>query len=578
MFYDRLKCFSRRFTHSLALVLSVGALLYGAPSFADDPDAPYISDFPVPAVQPGDLVTADDGIDFTDGQAAKAQLELETNLKQVLLEIDTLYQKLETKTEQMILELGARRIDELKRAYAMPERTYLEKKLKNLRLKKLNSKAFEKFNLESFDDLKIIGKALFMERVTRGLKIEDFRVTIEGLGHAEPTTVDGKLVPRIVHEHTGVAVFILQKPEQLGTVHWERYLARVKAFANRGKGRPPLIMLYDNVEADESAGPNRIRYKFFDTPKTRKEKFANWWKAVYVAPDKQAYVQSVISTVLQVGSTELLAYTAYKLGITPTWDHTYSYLTAGYASFFTLFGSTYNNITTAADPHNTVERYQKMLLRMAISSLTFTYSAQIINHGFHSISLLTAGGRLTNGKALINSFVNNAVKDKFKERFDIRDKMGLSRGTFTFLNTEMKKGQMERTLGFQIPNTLKNADLLMANQSFNLVSWLFYSAIVYVPITTVWHARANNYDEIDKLPNPVRAVNQAWDFAGESFHFMTSDPKRALPALMSLIAEAIGSKINQCKELLTKAPEEVHTMAPPFEITQNGEWVEAIIK
>jgi hypothetical protein len=537
-------------------------------------DLPFIDDFQIPEAQPGDLVLPDEDLPVSDAKAREFGDAMVANQAKVYDEILRLEVALKERVEAKIPELGRRRVEEIKAALTLPEKSGE----RIWRLKKLNAKTF--MAVPNWDDetgIRTIGEALFLDRVNKGGNwIDEFRVVIPGIGFAEPKLVGGKLYPRMVDEATGSSHFFLESELEIDSPDWKRYVARVRAWSNRGRGRPQVFWVIHKptIEGDPSGGS--IRVKFFDRPAGPRQQLTNWWNAVYVRPDQQAFVQAGIKTILEVGSAELLTYLISGGHV----DHTFTKLTIGYALALGIYGSTVRNAFSPVDPTNFWERTYKMALRLLVTSYSFGAWNKALRHGVESVSWFTPTGRAMNLEIMQNSIASNLLKDGFNSLSDVREATGHARYSVQVPLTDVKlKGtQLERTLWYQIPNNLKNADLLTLNSASNtLPHFLFYSAIIATPIAVWKHAQAIKYDQEASLP----AAKVADFFDGLSFAFglVATDPKTYGPLITRMLASYAKEKVLSCRDTLTfKRPEESHSIDPPFEARSNGEWTEIKLK
>ena len=558
-----------------------GPSFFITPAFAQDPtsgdsdDPPFIDDFQIPHAEPGDLILPDEDLPVSDSKSRQFGNTMLQNQELVYKDVVQLETLLKARVEKVIPDLGKARVQEIKAVLELPEKSGE----RIWKMKKLNAKAFMAIpDWDSESGIQTIGEALFLDRVNKGGNwIDDFRVVVPGVGFAEPKLVGGKLYPRMVDERTGSSHFFLESEMEVETREWQRYVARVRAWANRGRGRPQVFWVLHDPTVDESqAASGRIRVKFFDRPSGAKNRLTNWWKAVYVRPDRQAFVQAGIKTILELGSAELLTYLISRGHV----DHTFTELTLGYALVLGIYGSTFRNALAPVDPTNFWERTYKMSLRLLLTSYSFGAWNKILRNGASSVSWFTVTGRSMNYEILQNSLASNLLKDGYNSLSDIREATGNARYTVDVAGVKLKGTQLERTLWYQIPNNLKNADLLTLNTPSNaLPHFLFYSAIIATPIAVWKHAQAIKYEQSDSLP--AARVLQFFNDASFAASTLAYNPRLYAPLFAKLIGSYVKEKALSCAQLLTrKAPneEELHTMEPPFEATENGEWVDIRLK
>ncbi len=565
---------------ALFLAFSLSSVVLPVRGIAQDfpaDDLPFIDDFEIPPEKPGDLRLPDEDLPVSDAQARAFGDAMLSDQERVYRDVVRLETLLKEKVDQAIPELGRARIREIQGALALPEGA-----AKAYRLKKLNAQSFMKLEGWDSDAGAIrIGEALFLDRVSAGGNmVDDLRVVVPGVGFAEPKLVGGKLYPRIVDEATGSSHFLLESELEIESAEWRRYVARVRAWSNRGRGRPQVFWVMHNPVVEEiapagAAGADyKVRVKLFDRPKGAWNRLTNWWKAVYARPDKQAFVQAGIKVVLEVGAAEALTYLLAKGHL----NHTFTGLTVGYATVLGIFGSTFRNAFSPVDPTNFWERNYKMFMRLLVTSYSFGMWNKVLSGGAESVSWFTPTGRSMNLEIIQNSIASNVLRDGFNSLNDVREATGHARYSVDVLGVKLKGTQLERTLWYQIPNTLKNADLLTLNTEMNaLPHMLFYTAIVATPIAVWKHAQAIRYEHADALPagSVARFIREAADHVKA----LAADPTGHAPVIGSLIASTISnygrSLVQSCTNLLSrKNAEELKEKSPPFEATPDGDWVE----
>ena len=532
-------------------------------------DVPFIDDFQIPESQPGDLVLPDEDRPVSDAEARRFGDAMARDQARVYDDILRLEVALKERVDQQIPELGKKRVQEIEAALLLPEKSGE----RAWRLKKLNAKTFmsiPEWNRES--GIRRIGEVLFLDRVNKGGNwIDEFRVVIPGVGFAEPKLVGGKLYPRMVDEATGSSHFFLESELETESPEWKRYIARVRAWANRGRGRPQVFWVIHKpvVEGDPSSGS--VRVKFFDRPEGARNRLTNWWNAVYVKPDRQAFVQAGIKTILEVGSAELLTYLICRGHV----DHTFTQLTIGYALVLGIYGSTFRNAFSPVDPTNFWERTYKMALRLLVTSYSFGAWNKALRNGLESVSWFTPTGRSMNLEIMQNSIASNLLKDGFNSLSDVREATGHARYTVDVAGVKLKGTQLERTLWYQIPNNLKNADLLTLNSPSNaLPHFLFYSAIIATPFAVWKHAQAIRYEQESSLP-AARVSAFLYDLSMAA-GLVATNPRTYGPLIARMIAASAKETVLSCVQSLTfKTPaEETHSIRPPFEASSQGEWTQ----
>ncbi|MBU6153770.1 MAG: hypothetical protein KGP28_05665 [Bdellovibrionales bacterium] len=562
-----------------ALFLQAAFLFHPGHSTAQDlpppeDDIPFIDDFQIPEAQAGDLVLPDEDLPVSDAEARKFGDAMLANQAKVYDDLLRLELALKERVESKIPELGRRRVEEIKAALSLPEKSGE----RIWRLKKLNAKAFmalPKWDTES--GIQIIGEALFLDRVNKGGNwIDEFRVVIPGVGFAEPKLVGGKLYPRMVDESTGSSHFFLESELEVDSPEWKRYTARVRAWANRGRGRPQVFWVIHRPTVEGDPAQGSIRVKFFDRPSGKREQLTNWWNAVYVKPDQQAFVQAGIKTVLEVGSAELLTFLISGGHV----DHTFTKLTIGYALALGIYGSTVRNAFSPVDPTSFWERTYKMALRLLVTSYSFGAWNKALRNGIESVSWFTPTGRSMNLEIMQNSLASNLLKDGFNSLSDVREATGHARYSVQvpLTGVKLKGTQLERTLWYQIPNNLKNADLLTLNSPANaLPHFLFYSAIIATPIAVWKHAQAIKYDQEASLP--AARLARFMDDLSLATGLLATDPRTYGPLIAKVIANQTLETILNCVDALKfKKPEEAPSNAPPFEASSHGAWTEIRLK
>ena len=540
-------------------------------------------------------LSPDDEMPFSNAQNDRAAEVFSSRQEQVLNEVFILAEKLEEKKQAMIMELGVKRIQELRAAAYLPESNRFDRSRKQTKLLKLGATEFANLEWDSDNGRIAIGEAIYNQRAIRGERIEDLRIEIPGQGKAEPKSIDKVVFPRVVHEPSGVAFLLLPNEITFDSKHLQQYIARIRYLSNYGKGRPVVLLSYNHSSMDKVVPGSKLRYKFYDTPKTWKEKVQTWFRATYVAPNSGSAMLTTMSVLMQVATTEGISAAKYALGSTPTWDHSTTFLTAGFGTVFGLWGSFYYNLTAAKDPLNPASRRAALVKRIIISSASFAYTLQIMNHGIESVSLMTVGGWLTNLALCGNIIANNAIKDQYKLYSDIREGMGLNRGTVEVLGVQIKKNQMERTVVDQVSRTMKMLDLM----KFSILevpvgSFLFYSSYIWSQYLVLKYAEKVNYEFKDTLRNrwkafveipakPAEAVNRFTSEIG--YHLLVYSPKELVQTALSLIKNSTINLLNRCNQFLktktvshsdsSKIDESATISDLPFMQSEDGEWLTA---
>ncbi|MCM0604773.1 MAG: hypothetical protein KA715_01650 [Xanthomonadaceae bacterium] len=456
---------------------------------------------------------------------SKKQAEL---LKDVL----DLEEALHEKNKLTVLALGDARIKEIQEALNMPEGNFFERNKKDARLTKLKYSEFKNLDFNSIEDKCKIGEKLFYNRTLKGERLEEFEVIIPELGKAKPTTIDGKIVFKITHSKSKIVFLILENEVEFDSDHLKQYISRLGLRDN------PVVLLSEHYASiEEGSEPSELKYKYYPVPKSSAQKIKTWWRANYVAPDKGALITTVMSVFFQVSTTEGISAANYFLGNSQVWDHTTTFLTAGFGTVFGLWGSFYNNITAPKDPLNPKSRRNALVRRILISSASFAYTLQILNHGVHSLSLATSGGWLNNLRMISNTVVNNSVKDRWKMVNDIRDEMGVSRGQVNIAGVDVKRTQLERNVIDQAPRTLKMIDLMNLDvMEIPIGSMLFYSSYFWTQGLIVKYAEKVNFKHKDVL-------RERWEkFKDENIRFLKQPHKVIFENIKKIAKWSAGQK------------------------------------
>jgi hypothetical protein len=493
----------------------------------------------------------------------------------------TLSSALEEKKQSLLLSLGEKRIEDIRIAQGMPEGNQLQRARKNMKLSQLSASDFEHFNPSSTEDLIKIGAVVYEQRAIKGERIDELGVTIPGLGKAEPTSIDRIVFPRIVHEKSGVAFLMLENEISFDSKHLQQYIARVRYESNQGRGRPVVLLSYNHSDM-ETGEHGTLKYQFYDKPKTWKEKAKTWFQAKYVAPDRGAAVITAMSVLFQVGITEGITAVQYSLGNIHEWSHTASALSAVYGTVFGLWSSFYYNMTKPSDPLNRTSRTISVMKRMMLSSATFAWNLQILNHGLHSVSFYTVGGLSKNLAIASNTITNNAIKDEHIVFNDIREGMGLNRGTTKVLGVNIKKTQLERQLVYQLSFVLKIGDLVgLSVAGIPVGSALFYSSYLWSQYLVMKYAEKVNYErkaeviqkwkKITSLPGriitaPERLVSNI------GYALTVMSPKDMLRTAMYSVKISTLKACSRIASSFKSKPEDESNL--PFTQTQDGEWLE----
>ena len=519
---------------------------------------------------------------YSDEQGLESAKKLAENQQAVLDHVFTLASALEEKKQQILIQLAKKRVDDIRSAMALPEGNQLQRARKGLKLSQLSAGDFEGLNPEVESDLLKIGAMVYEQRAIKGERIDELGVSIAGVGKAEPTSIDRIVFTRIVHDKTGIAFLMLQNEISFDSKHLQQYIARVRYESNYGRGRPVVLLSYNHSDI-ETGETGKLRYQFYDRPKTWKEKAKTWFQAKYVAPDRGAAVLTAMSVAFQVGTTEAITGAQYALGNIHEWSHTASALSAIYGTVFGLWGSFYYNMTKPSDPHSRLSRNVSLMKRMMLSSATFAWNLQILNHGLHSVSFYTVGGLTKNLAIASNTITNNAIKDEHIIFNDIREKMGLNRGMVKVLGVNIKKTQLERQLVYQLSFILKIGDLVgLSVAGVPVGSALFYSSYIWSQYLVMKYAQIVNYDAKELLVKkwvalinlPGRILTAPGQWALELGYTMKSmTPKQILQAALLGTKEKLTRLCSRLACAFKSKSEEVAEELP-FTPTADGEWLE----
>lgn len=566
----------RVFASWFSAVLIACALFCPKTSSAQDlppsDEIPFIDDFEIPKTEPGDLVLPDESLAVSDAEAQRfgnAMLS-EPGKEKVYRDVLRLENGLKAHVEKIIPKLGRERVMEIKKWLNSPESS----KERAYHLRKLNASEFMKIpSWDSEAGFQAIGEVLFLERVNRGGNwVDDFRVVIPGVGFAEPKLVGGKLYPRMVDEATGSSHFFLESELEVESPEWRRYNARVRAWANRGKGRPQVYWVLHHPEIQGSPESGSVRIRYFGRPEGIRNRLTNWWKACYVKPDKQAFVQAGIKMFFEVGTAGLM-----HLAAPGVVDQTFIGLTLGYSSVLGLYGSTVRNALAPVDPTNFIERTYKMALRLLVTSYSFGASSRALQDGISSVSWFTPTGRALNFEILKNSLVSNVLRDGVNSLSDVREATGHARYVIDPNGLKLKGTQFERTLFYQVPNAIKNLDLVTLGTARNaLPHFLFYSSIVAIPVAVWKHAQAIRYEHAEDLP--AARVIRFFREAGGAISLMAMNPRVFTPLIAKVLGSYAQDAFMNCKVFLTRlksgSEEEEPLPESPFAAQASDEWVE----
>jgi hypothetical protein len=532
-----------------------------------------------------ELYQSDLKVPFSAEEGLASAKALANDQQAVLDDVFFLASKLDEKRESILHELGLKRIEALNLANAMPEANQLQRARKQLKLQQLTVGEFTSMDFNSPSDQIKIGKMVYDQYAIKGEKIDELSVVIPGVGRAEPTSIDRIVLSRIVHEKTGIAFLLLDNEISFDSKHLQQYIARVRYESNYGRGRPVVLLSY-NHSPIEDAGQTSIKYKFYDTPKTWREKTKLWFQAKYVAPDRGAAIVAAMSVLFQVGTTEGITAVQYALGNIHEWSHTASALSAVYGTVFGLWGSFYYNITKPTNPHDRMSRNISVAKRMIMSSATFAWNLQILNHGLHSVSFYTVGGLSKNLAIASNTITNNAIKDEHILFTDIREKMGLSRGTVEILGTKIKKTQIERQAVYQLSFVLKIGDLVgLSVLGVPVGSALFYSSYVWSQYLVMKYAQSVNYRHTDEIVKkwkqlisfPARIVSAPDRLVSElGYALMVQTPKQLIQTAWAMAKDTV---ISTCSKLASSfksgaTGSENSPAQLPFTPSADGEWIE----
>lgn len=441
-----------------------------------------------------------------------------TQQERVVNEVFALEEALYKKVDSLLIGLGEQRIRDYQAALNLPERTAMQRLLKRQVLAEFKDVDPARIQAADEADLTELGSKVFERRVRKSERLEDFEVVIEGVGRAEPKNIDGNICVKVVHYETGAAFLIGDQNLNTESAHFKQYVARANLLANRGQGRPLVLLIRQMMSVEGAPEAGSVRYQYFPKPVSRSERAKAWWRANYVAPDRGAAMLTAMSVLFQVGFAEGVEGLRTLMDASHVWSHNSAMLNVAFGSIFGLWSSFYSNITAAKDPNDPTSRWKATTLRMLISSATFAYTLHVMNFGVASLTLSTNAGWLNHGRLWLNNIVNNAVKDQFKKINDQREDMGLSRGTVKVLSVEMKRNQFERQIMYQPPNFLKLLDLTKLEAAGVPVgSLVFYSSYVWMQYLNFRYAMKMNYSKKDLIAaqwnrlvrTPVRLVQNA---------------------------------------------------------------------
>ena len=578
------------FLNRIQVVFPVLLLLsFPLPAFSQDPVPPYQnpidSDFEKQFPREGNSELYQPDLSLSNGEelSQKAAATLTEDQQAVLDDVFKLAEALGGHKEQMVISLGRERIEEIRATQALPETNQFLKARKAHKLQQLNAAEFLKLDFSSETDLRVIGEWVYEGLAVKGQRTHELEVSIPGLGRAQPTSIDGIVFPRIVHEKSGIAFLLLDQEVSFDSKHLKQLIARIRYESNYGRGRPVVLLSYNYSPVEGGQSTGSWRYKFYDTPKTWKERAKTWWQAKYVAPNRGAVVLTAMSVAFQVGTTEGITAIQYALGNIQEWSHSASILTGIYGTVFGLWGSFYYNITKPNDPHSRLSRNISLARRILLSSATFAWNLQILNHGLHSVSFYTVGGLTTNLALASNTIVNNSIKDQYLHVTEMRENMGLSRGNLKILGTNVKRTQLERDAINQVSRMMKMADLMgISLAGVPIGSALFYSSYVWSQYLVMKYAQHINYpmqqalvDKWKRLVSlPVRITSIPEKAVSEvGFALMQYSPKELLRYAWIASKTAVHAVCEKLMRAL-RPGEKDEPEPPPFEVSKDGEWME----
>ena len=562
--------------------IAAAMVFLGAQTLCFAEGEPYDAAFQAEYPKSGntELYNPDLSMPYSEEKGLEAAKTLASDQQAVLDEVFLLAGRLDERKLELLRSLGAKRVEDIRAALSLPEGNQLQKARKNFRLQQLNAGSFSRMDFDTEDGLREIGEKVYELRAVRGEKIEELAISIAGIGKAEPTSIDQIVFSRIVHEKTGIAFLLLDNEISFDSKHLKQYIARVRYESNHGRGRPVVLLSYNHSPVEEGVEAP-LQYKFYDRPHGWKERAKLWFDAKYVAPTRGQAIVTAMSVLFQVGTTEGITAVQYALGNIHEWSHTASALSAVYGTVFGLWGSFYYNMTKASDPHNRTSRTVALAKRMMLSSATFAWNLQILNHGLHSVSFYTVGGLSTNLAIASNTLTNNAIKDEHIIFNDIREGMGLSRGTIEVLGTKIKKTQIERQLVYQLSFVLKIGDLVgLSAFGVPVGSALFYSSYVWSQYLVMKYAEAVNYEKkaelVAKWKRLTSLPGRILSFPGRvtselGYALMIQSPKQLL---LNGFYSAVDSAKSACKNVLKAFQKEEYTPTEaPFIPSENGEWL-----
>jgi hypothetical protein len=274
-----------------------------------------------------------------------------------------------------------------------------------------------------------------------------FMIDVDNFGTAEYRMIEGKRVPRILHDDE-VYILVDEKEISRDSSHLRQYIARTHIESGNGRvqmdenGKPKRNMLGGyKLEAGRN-----LTIVFFNEDASTTEVVSmpkhhftswSWWKDYYYAKKKKPtwddFTLALFSGgVMQVGLTFMMTMMKHHVLGTPiSW--TPALFTGIFGITIGTFASTYKNFT-----NNSISNVTRTLKRHFVSSMPYAYGLVIamapgeMHDKLAVVSLFTAVGLAKNLSLQVNGLSNNTASAYWSGINQIREKSRDSAGQITF--------------------------------------------------------------------------------------------------------------------------------------------------
>lgn len=430
----------------------------------------------------------------------------------------------------------------------------------------------------SDEEYRALGELVYADRAISGKKIETLRVQVPGW-KVEPTSIAGEIFPKVVHEQSKLAIGVVDEEQReriVNSEHYKQFVARQWVQADKGRGRPWLLLTISHRDVETNA--HKVRYEYKPKPTTWWAKRKAWFRANYVAPTAGTHVLTAGSIVVQFATTAgTVALFQQDQTLASALTSGTTLFTAGFAALIGTFVSFYSNITRPLDPNDGNSRFKALARRALISSIPFAYGIHIFSHvggvaaGIDSLTLIAPHIPLW-----LNIIGSNFANDQLRKLADIREEMGLNRRQIGAL--KIKQTQLERTavpmILLQPTKTIDlmgkgTAELEIGEYDLPLGKVIFYAEALIMPYLVLQYAK---YEDYPKVKEFQKLWKDLW--TGKTL-------VKGVARFFRNIFEITSKSLHQCSSALQKfLDNDFETPKTPvkeqelFKATADGEFIE----